>query len=441
MRIRLAYGSDSVELEVPARRVGVHLSMGPRTRTAPELDPTVSLDAKLDQGIAELEGPVAGLGHGRVALLLCDATREWPLNAGLPRLLDLLRGSAEIRIFVCTGSHDPGMDGNRRLLGRIESMIEGRVPRTSVTVHDIRTTPMSDVGVTERGTGVAVSEALLGCDAWLAVSDVKHHYFAGYSNPGKLVVPGLASWETLRGNHSLANDPRSQAGHHPWHPSAQRRGNPLAEDLVEALELASAGRPRLALALVGGSHPLWCGGGHDAEVASRAFGFVDRVGTLEAPRLRHWVISAGGEPYDESLYTAQRALELSRDVILPGSRVLFLARCAHGLGPEASRSNFVEPLMQPLEGIAAGPREDYVLYSHKAVRFAETLRRVESLHLRSGLASTDVRAMHMHPCEDPQSLVEAWMQEADPSERIGFVDDASRLLVRVADGGANGDSD
>lgn len=439
MRIRLSHGAGSVEFDVPEHRVGACLSLD-SSGDLGNLE-TRSTEDWIDAGLLELGGSLGELRPQRVGLLLGDATREWPLDVGLPRLIDRFAGLAPIHVFVCTGSHDPEMEGNLRLRRRLEKLVEGRSPGVSVSVHDIRSAAMTEVGTTARGTRVAVSRELLDCDVWVGVSDIKHHYFAGYSNPGKLVVPGLAAWETLRGNHSLANDPRSRAGYHPWHPDPLRRRNPLAEDLVEALELATGGRPRFALALAGGAHPFWCGGGRDREVAARAFRTVDRVGTLEAPPLRHWVVSAGGEPYDESLYTAQRALELCRDVIPAGSRVLFLARCAQGLGPAASRANFVEPLTKPLEGIVAGPREDYVLYSHKAVRFAETLRCVESLHLCSELDPRDVRAMHMHPCEDPGALVEAWMREADPSERIGFVDDASRLLLRRAETGSCGSGD
>ena len=110
-------------------------------------------------------------------------------------------------------------------------------------------------GRTSRGTPVEVDAETEGMDAFLAVSDVKHHYFAGYSNPVKSFLPGLCSFETARANHSLALDPGAAFGHHPWHPEAARQDNPLAEDLVEGMQLILGERPAYAVATVTRARP------------------------------------------------------------------------------------------------------------------------------------------------------------------------------------------
>ena len=50
--------------------------------------------------------------------------------------------------------------------------------------------------------------------------------------------------------------------------------------------------------------------------------FLDRSTTLDVEPVRFLVLSPGGIPHDESLYTAQRALELSSAAVKRGGEVL-----------------------------------------------------------------------------------------------------------------------
>jgi nickel-dependent lactate racemase len=273
--------------------------------------------------------------------------------------------------------------------------------------------------------------SLAACDVFVVLSDFKPHYFAGYSNPAKYYLPGLTSLESARGNHSWALDSRSAAGRHPWHPDPTRRDNPVALDMVEALEILSSGRSHFAVATVtGGEQLLWAGGGRSEEVSGRAMQAADRFTTLSVEPTRYLVVSNGGTPYDESLYAAQRALELTRGALLEGGEVLWLAECTNGIGPGASRENFFEPLSRPLEEVLKIGREGYILYSHKAWKFADYLRGTSGVYLCSELPESEVRRIHLRAAGEPQSVVDRWVAEADEGDGIRFIDDASRLLVR-----------
>ena len=316
---------------------------------------------------------------------------------------------------------------------RVARGLEGFAPPTRVRVHDARRDVHTDLGRTARDTSIQIQAEALECDAFLVVADMKHHYFAGFSNPSKYFVPGLAALETARGNHSLALEDEAVFGRHPWHPDPARRSNPLAEDLVEAFDRAVGDRPHFALVMVsGGGRILWAGGGPSAEVSGRGMQAVDRLGSLTLPASRFLVVGAGGAPYDESLYTAQRALELSQDAVVPGGEVLFLASCSNGIGPPGARENFFEPLTRPLDSIGTVRREDYVLYSHKPVKFARLLRRLSSVSMVSALPPEEVRDIHMHPVADGQAVIDDWVERAGPDDRIGFLDDASKLGVLPA---------
>ena len=400
----------------------------------------------LARGLAELDAsPIRAETFEKISgLMLPDGTRPTPSTEVLTALLERLSGSRALRVFVCTGTHDPALGETLMLVERLREFLRAGPPH-EVHVHDARRGPFAECGRTARGTPVEVAVATVECAAFLAYSEVKHHYFAGYSNPGKCYVPGVASLESVRANHALALEEGSTFGFHPWHPLPERRANPLAEDLVEGFELALAGRPSFALTVVPGSarggRPgglpggvpgagvLAAFGGETQEAAGRAMLAADDAASLTVTPTRYLVVSPGGAPYDESLYTAQRALELTRRAVAEGGEILFLARCAGGIGSEAARRDFFEPLTRPLDTIRAPTRAEYRLYGHKPVVFARLLRRLRRLHLCSDLPPEQVRAIHMEPAPDPEAVLARWAREAGPRDRVRFIDDAARIAV------------
>ncbi|MEW6074018.1 MAG: lactate racemase domain-containing protein [Planctomycetota bacterium] len=430
MRVAIKYGLAHVELRLPDERVAGCFGAGAAAGAgAPEA-------RAFPAAIEELAGaglPAAAAGR-RVGLLLADGTRQWEPELLLPPLLPLLGSAASVTAFLATGTHDPGSPENAALARRAGGILAA-FPGPELVVNDCRRSPHRRLGATRRWTPVEVHARAVDCDLILTVADMKHHYFAGYSNAVKYLVPGIASLESIRRNHSLALEEDSTFGRHPWHPDPARRANPLAEDLLEAFRIAAGDRPHFALALVTGRGGIrWAGGGPTEEVTRRGIEVVDRTGSLRLAPERFLVLSAGGQPYDESLYTAQRALELSRAAVLPGGEVLFLARCPNGIGPSGAREHFYAPLTRPLAEIVAMPRADYQLYGHKPVKFARYLEGLSAVHLHSALPPEDVRRIHLHPAADPQAVLDAWLAAAAPGDRITVLDDAARLAVLPASG-------
>jgi hypothetical protein len=71
--------------------------------------------------------------------------------------------------------------------------------------------------------------------------------------------------------------------------------------------------------------------------------------------------------------------------------------------------------------------EQYVLYSHKAYKFATMLRRLRCLRIYTELDRQTVRAAHMEKADSPQAVVDRWLEESE--EPILMVDDANRLAL------------
>lgn len=427
----MKYGDTKLRFELPKHALLGSWNLASVPVNTPK-NPSALLRVALEQLSAS--GFEAALRGKRLGLLLADGTRAWDPELLLSALADHLRPAGSLLAILCTGTHDPESPHNLALAKRVEAQLKRDGLGAEVHIHGAERDPHRLHGVTERGTQVQICSLTDACDLFLVLSDMKHHYFAGYSNPVKYYVPGIASMETARGNHSLAMEPESTQGRHPWHPDEAMRTNPLAEDMLEAFQMVVRERAHFALTTISAgaeaSDLRWAGAGRTADAAGRGMVAVDELGSLQLPACPYLVVSAGGAPHDESLYTVQRALEMSRAAVREGGEVLFLAACPNGVGSEVARRNFYEPLCAPLDQIEAPSREDYLLYSHKPVKFAQLIGRLKRLHVHSELKPESIARIHMQPCDDPQSLIDAWVARLQPGEGIGFLDDASKLAIR-----------
>jgi nickel-dependent lactate racemase len=426
MNVDLHYGTGVVSLRVPDRNVQevIRPWQGGATRDAAAgLRETVSRQARAFQK------EVAGK---RVCVLLDDGTRDEPLAEVLPHLCGLLQGAAAVQFLICTGTHTADTTKNRQIRRAVEDASrEAGLTVTRIHAHDCQVDNFLDVGRTPRGTQVLVNAFAAEAEAFLVVSDVKVHYFAGYSNPVKNFLPGISAFRTVEQNHSLALLDESTHGAHPWHPDPACRNNPLAEDQVQGMELIARGRPVYALAMLSaGPRLIWSRFGPVRDVSAESFAITDERNIQGVAPTTRMVVSPGGLSNDEDLYIAQRALELTRAAVTDGGEVLFLAACPNGLGEPQTLANFYNRLTAPLEEVIQSIRQDYVLYSHKPYKFAVLIRRLRRIWMHTQIPDPQVEAAHLYPAHDPQAVVDGWLAE-EPEARIIFVDGANKVALRA----------
>jgi nickel-dependent lactate racemase len=407
----LPYGTGEIELEIPPER----LCVAATAEAGETLPPLHAFRQALDEPLDS--APLEELAAGRtVALLVDDATRSEPHREFIRAMLERLTGAELVHGIIATGSHRRDTEGNRRIIGWLQQTADELGVELRASIHDCEDPELFEtLGSTSRGTPVAINRRVMEADVIALTSDVKNHYFAGYSNPLKNLLPGVSSFAGVEHNHSFALEEDSTFGRHPWHPDEDRRTNPVAQDMLEAFRMATAGRDVFSLASVMTSAGLvWAGAGDPRAVTEEGVLRVDRVAAARVQPADRLIVCPGGDPQDETLYNAQRGLELSRNGVRDGGEVLFVARCPDGVAPTPkARAEFYDRLTRPLEEVIRGLEERYVLYSHKAYKFARLLQDTAAIHMATDLPAEQVEAAHMRKVADPQALVDRWLAESD----------------------------
>jgi nickel-dependent lactate racemase len=366
-----------------------------------------------------------------VLVLLADATRDIPFHRIINHFFASM-GNAPKAVTLClaTGTHDGETQENEAILTCArQNAGKFGTPLKTTLIHNCHTSPCYYAGKTSFDTDIFVNEIVRTIDFILIHADMKNHYFAGYSNPLKYIIPGICSYHTIEHNHALTLDERSTFGHHPLHPEVNRRDNPLAQDIWEGFQMVTNGIPVYTLLTVSAGHQIiWHTSGIVTDVLPEGIRIVDEKMGLKVTPADKLVVSCGGYPNDESLYIAQRALELTKNAIKKGGEILFIAGCRNGIGPAKSVINFYNPLKGALPSLLETYAHNYKMYTHKVYKFAQLLDRVNKVYMHSKLSDRQISQIHIKPVKNIQNLIDHWVSR-DHQCKINIFLDGNKIAV------------
>ncbi|HET9567119.1 MAG TPA: lactate racemase domain-containing protein, partial [Vicinamibacterales bacterium] len=191
VRIRLDYGTDGLEVDLPDERVTVIEPMARPAVSDPRATLLKAIRSPYDR--APLR-EIVRAGQ-KVAISVCDITRAQPRTEQLQAIFEELPQvkPEDVTILIATGTHRGNTDQElERMLGR---EILGRY---TVINHNSRDASMlARVGTTSTGVQVFLNRQFLDADVRITTGFVEPHFFAGFSGGPKMVAPGLAGLETV----------------------------------------------------------------------------------------------------------------------------------------------------------------------------------------------------------------------------------------------------
>jgi nickel-dependent lactate racemase len=421
----VTYGDGTLKLSIPEENLAGVIE--PKQAKA-----TADVQGGIESVLDNPHGPhLSDISKSKsVCVLVEDHTRDAPHWAMISAVVPRLRDASNVQFIITTGSHEVEHPENLEIVDMIKRAADdGKLTNYDVIIHDCQSPDMIDLGKTSRGSPVIVNSAAVGHDVYVSLSDMKAHYFAGYSNVVKNFLPGVCGFETIEANHALALNPRSTFGVHPFHPDESRRDNPLADDMREAMEMITREARIFLVAIVSSNRKLvWADAGLPEPVTARGMELLDETSSFTVTPERRIIVSPGGYPQDKSLYHAQRAVELTKNAVADGGQILFIAECRDGVAPDSAIENFYNKLTAPLDDVIDSISGKYHLYEHKAYKFAELLKRVSRVRLYSKLDRETVQAAHLEFVEDPQMVIDEWIKE-DAEVKILVLDKGNKIAV------------
>jgi lactate racemase len=234
VRIRVPYGiKGTLEAEVEDRNLVLDTDR-----------PFPGEMADLEHAIlSALDHPVAGptfserLGKARSVLILVDNwARLTPAHRVLPPILRKIREAGKpVEILVANGLLREMTE--TELKTKFGDILSSRIPVYQSKPRE--TWDFEFVGVTSYGTPISLHRRLRQADLSLAVTMTQATLW-GYGGGGSMVLPGVASFETVEWNHRLMTCLGCAVGSEPPR-------NRMREDIEEATALSGLSMSLLAI--------------------------------------------------------------------------------------------------------------------------------------------------------------------------------------------------
>ena len=161
-------------------------------------------ESQVDRAFAEPIGSerIDQLARGKktAAIIVDDLSRPTPANLLTPRIVDeLKRGGIKeesIRFVIGGGSHRPLT--TEEMAKKVGHAVASKY---EIHNHNVFSKTLVDLGHLEDGTPVHINEVVAASDLKIAVGGVIPHGGAGFGGGGKIVVPGVAGFDTIAHNH------------------------------------------------------------------------------------------------------------------------------------------------------------------------------------------------------------------------------------------------
>jgi nickel-dependent lactate racemase len=199
------------------------------------------------------------IGKKKVCILFDDMSRGTPTWLIAPLVLDELKeaGIPEDAIeFICANGAHQAWDRSA-LVRKVGEYIMANFP----VFNHVPFFNCTYLGTTSYGTRVEINSEVLSCDLKIAISDISPHVSYGFSGGGKMIMPGVASYDSIVEHHGVIHRPKdisSQTDN-----DFRSANNPNLRDALEFARMA------------GLDYSIHCMMNHKAEVVAIYAGDVE----------------------------------------------------------------------------------------------------------------------------------------------------------------------
>ena len=418
-QVCLPYGDDKVEFSMPERNlVG---TFAPES-VAPVADAGEEIRRALSHPLdTSPVGETVRPGE-QVLILVDDHTRKTPVALILSHLLEQLGASGvrstDVTIMIANGAHRLSSDAE--VLRKVGQQVYGRYRIAQHRCDDERNQVY--LGLTSRGTPVWVNRLVVETDRCFGIGHIDPSTFAGYAGGHKLLVPGIASLDTINANHTLVTLGFRQHG---------CVGVPCRLDIEEAGSMV-----RVDMFI----NAVLCQDGQIARVYAGSPGCVFHEGVklarqvyeVTCPREVDVAITSG-YPYDLDLYQAVRAVQFADNVVREGGSIMLAAPCNDGVGSQDFYRLLAEPDKRPDDFLRAVVRRNgKVAYNILGYILARISTEKRLYAVTDGISQEELKKVGFRCPTSLQAGVNTLLEEYGPEASVAIFPVGSATVPRVS---------
>jgi nickel-dependent lactate racemase len=413
--IFLPYGAGKLHFTLPdSNLVGVYHPYPVQASEDPVSEVRRALARPLDlPPISEITKP-----GEKVVILVDDHTRTTPADQILPLVVDQLCQAGvreeDIIVLITHGTHRLSTEAEAcRKVG------ERLYRRLRVEQHDC-TDEAGQVylGLTSRGSPVWVNRFAVEADRLIGIGHIGPSPYAGYSGGRKLIVPGVASLDTINATHSHVVLGFRQFG---------RVDVPCRQDLDEAASLVKMDLV-IDVVLSQDEQIVQAFAGTPEAVYRQGVKLAQQVYEVSCPEQVDIAVTSGA-PYDIDLYQAVRAVEYADAIVREGGSILVAAICPDGVGSEsfyrllADRSKRPEDYLRDVTRRTGMVTFSVLGYALSRIKADKRLSIVTE-----GISPAELEAMGFSYTATLQAGVDTLLKEYGPQARIAVFPQGSTTI-------------
>ncbi len=251
-----------------------------------------------------------------IAVLIDDHTRPTPTAETLEFLLKEIDGK-DIKIIFAKGTHEAPSEEY------IKEKVGSKIFKNyNIIIHDAYDENIHDfIGVTKYGTPVWLNKEFLNADFKIGIGSIFPSEIAGFTGGYKIVLPGIAYYETINKNHSMFISPNAECG--------RINDNPVRLDIDDAGRLSGLNYT-IDYVLNPNNGIIKCFAGDPLKEHRKGANFCKKIYGFNIKEEYDLVIVSPGGKEDIDFVQAIKAIFTAHKICKKDGKILLIASCRLG---------------------------------------------------------------------------------------------------------------
>jgi nickel-dependent lactate racemase len=421
MKIKLPYGKELLQLELPMERINGILESN--------LDKYDNEKNQLDIVKESIKNPIGSLklselskSKDKVIIIASDHTRPVPSKIIIPLMLGEIRkgnSNADITILIATGCHR-GTTKNEL----INKFGEDIVSQEKIIVHDCETSEFISIGTLPSGGNCLINKLVTDADLVVSEGFIEPHFFAGFSGGRKSILPGVASKETVLANHcsEFINNKNANTG--------ILKDNPIHEDMIWAAKKANL-EFIVNVILDSNKKIIHCVSGDVEKAHLAGCNFLLSLCKVKAIPSQIVISTNGGYPLDQNVYQAVKGMTAAEATVRENGVIIMVAKSNDGIGGNYfyNQLSKEKDINKTLEVFLSRSRNETESDQWQTQIFIRILKKAKVIFV-SDLNKEEIRKMHMIPAvniEEALNIASEIVNEKN--SKITIIPDGVSVMV------------